>query len=101
MESLSSKCETFYIGSLLSRFCFLLSCSSKIFHTCSIATLIIVMIIFTKRFGGGMVMAKIDNCISAARIDGRINRRCTFGGFSSIVNAALKKNFAGVCSFTS
>ena len=39
--------------------------------------------------------------VSAARIDGRINRRCTFGGFSSIVNAALKKNFAGVCSFTS
>ena len=29
--------------------------------------------------------------VSAARIDGRINRRCTFGGFSSIVNAALKR----------
>ena len=34
-------------------------------------------------------------------IDGELNRRCTFGGFSSIVNAALKKNFAGISSFTS
>ena len=30
-----------------------------------------------------------------------LNRRCTYRGFSSIVNAALKKNFAGICSFTS
>ena len=34
-------------------------------------------------------------------IDGELNRRFTYGGFSSIVNAALKKNFAGISSFTS
>ena len=40
--------------------------------------------------------------VSAARLSmAELNRRCTYRGFSSILNAALQKNFAGISSFTS
>ena len=40
--------------------------------------------------------------VSAARLSmAELNRRCTYGGFFSILNAALQKNFVGISSFTS
>ena len=46
---------------------------------------------FNTGLGRGCFNVLLILLASVARIDGRINRRCTFGGFSSIVNAALKR----------
>ena len=40
--------------------------------------------------------------VSAARLSmAELNRRCTYGEFFSILNAALQKKFEGISSFTS
>ena len=52
--------------------------------------------------GRGVSMYCFILLVSAARLSmAELNRRCTYGGFFSILNAALQKNFAGISSFTS
>ena len=51
----------------------------------------------TQVYAVGVSMYCFILLVSAARLSmAELNRRCTYGGFSSILNTALQKNFAGI-----